>query len=110
MGTHQARICSRLLSFCKVELGQRQEKTRPSWTSMWWTFWPASTLGQVFDGHTSCRLIVREGTAMLVEFDYAGKLTPSLPMIEPLQESFFAWLMKVRMLTPAYLAVLKGGV
>ncbi|MDQ1260039.1 MAG: sulfide:quinone oxidoreductase, partial [Pseudomonadota bacterium] len=41
---------------------------------------------------------------------YEGRLTPSLPMIEPLQESYFAWLMKVRMLKPAYMAVLKGRV
>jgi sulfide:quinone oxidoreductase len=67
-------------------------------------------LGQQFDGYTSCPLILREGSAMLIEFDYEGRLTPSLPMIEPLQESFFAWLMKVRMLKPAYLAVLKGRV
>ena len=31
-------------------------------------------------------------------------------MIEPLQDSFFAWLMKVRMLKPAYISVLKGRV
>lgn len=67
-------------------------------------------LDQRFDGYTSCPLITREGSAMLIEFDYEGRLTPSLPMIEPLQESFFAWLMKVRMLKPAYLAVLKGRV
>ena len=66
--------------------------------------------GQKFDGYTSCPLIVREGSALLIEFDYDGKLTPSLPMIEPLQDSYFAWLMKVRMLKPAYLAVLKGRV
>ena len=46
---------------------------------------------------------------MLIEFDYDGKLTPSLPMIEPLQESYFAWLMKVWMLKPAYLATLKAS-
>jgi sulfide:quinone oxidoreductase len=63
-----------------------------------------------FDGYTSCPLIVREGSAMLIEFDYEGRLTPSLPMIEPLQESYLAWLMKVRMLKPAYVAVLKGRV
>lgn len=63
-----------------------------------------------FDGYTSCPLITREGSAMLIEFDYDGRLTPSLPMIEPLQDSFFAWLMKVRMLKPAYLSVLKGRV
>ncbi len=66
--------------------------------------------GQKFDGYTSCPLIVREGSAMLIEFDYEGKLVPSLPMIEPLQESYFAWLMKVRLLKPAYLSVLKGRV
>lgn len=63
-----------------------------------------------FDGYTSCPLIVREGSAMLIEFDYAGKLTPSLPFIDPLQESYFAWVMKQRMLKPAYMAVLKGRV
>jgi len=63
-----------------------------------------------FDGYTSCPLITREGSAMLIEFDYEGRLTPSMPMIDPLQESYFAWLMKVRLLKPAYLAVLKGRV
>jgi sulfide:quinone oxidoreductase len=63
-----------------------------------------------FDGYTSCPLITREGSAMLIEFDYEGRLTPSLPMIEPLNDSFFAWLMKYRMLKPAYMAVLKGRV
>ena len=47
---------------------------------------------------------------MLVEFDYEGRLTPSLPLVDPLQESFFDWLMKYRMLKPAYIAVLKGRV
>lgn len=63
-----------------------------------------------FDGYTSCPLLIREGSAMLIEFDYAGNLVPSLPMIEPLQDSYFAWLMKYRMLKPAYMAVLKGRV
>ena len=66
--------------------------------------------GEKFDGYTSCPMIVREGSAMLIEFDYDGKLTPSLPMIDPLQESYFAWLMKVWMLKPAYMATLKGRV
>ena len=67
-------------------------------------------LSQQFDGYTSCPMIVRAGSAMLIEFDYDGNLTPSLPMIDPLQESYFAWLMKVHMLKPAYMAVLKGRV
>ena len=65
---------------------------------------------QAFDGYTSCPLITREGSAMLIEFDYEGRLTPSLPGVEPLQDSYFAWLMKQRMLKPAYMAVLKGRV
>lgn len=66
--------------------------------------------GQKFDGYTFCPLIVCEGVAMLIEFDYEGKLAPSLPMIAPLQQSYFAWLMKYAMLKPAYMAVLKGRV
>jgi len=63
-----------------------------------------------FDGYTSCPMITREGSAMLIEFDYEGRLTPSLPMIDPLQDSWFAWLMKYHMLKPAYMAVIKGRV
>ena len=63
-----------------------------------------------FDGYTSCPMITREGSAMLIEFDYEGRLTPSLPLIDPLQDSYFAWLMKIHMLKPAYLAVPKGQV
>ncbi|WP_068804726.1 NAD(P)/FAD-dependent oxidoreductase [Thauera phenolivorans] len=63
-----------------------------------------------FDGYTSCPLLLREGSALLVEFDYEGRLTPSLPMIDPLQDSYFAWLMKYRLLKPAYIAVAKGRV
>jgi len=63
-----------------------------------------------FNGYTSCPMILREGSAWLIEFDYEGKLVPSLPMIEPLQDSWFAWLMKVQLLKPAYMAVAKGRV
>lgn len=63
-----------------------------------------------FNGYTSCPMILREGSAWLIEFDYEGRLTPSLPMVEPLQDSWFAWLMKVQLLKPAYMAVAKGRV
>lgn len=64
--------------------------------------------GATFDGYTSCPLVVREGAAMLIEFDYAGKLTPSLPFVEPLQESYLAWIIEDYLLKPAYTAMLKG--
>lgn len=63
-----------------------------------------------FDGYTSCPLIVREGSAMLIEFDYEGNLTPSLPLIEPLNDSYLGWLLKYALLKPAYVATLKGKV
>ena len=63
-----------------------------------------------FDGYTSCPLLLREGAALLIEFDYEGRLTPTLPMVDPLQDSWFAWLMKYALLKPAYMAVLKGHV
>jgi sulfide:quinone oxidoreductase len=61
-----------------------------------------------FDGYTSCPLVTAIGRAMLIEFDYEGRLTPSLPGIEPLTESAFAWFLEDRMLKPAYFAMLKG--
>jgi sulfide:quinone oxidoreductase len=63
---------------------------------------------QIFDGYTSCPLLVREGAALLVEFDYNNNLTPSLPMVKPLEDSYFAWLLKYRLFKPSYMAVAKG--
>ncbi len=63
-----------------------------------------------FDGYTSCPLLVREGAAMLIEFDYEGRLTPTIPGIEPLTASYFGWFTKYALLKPAYLATLRGRV
>ncbi len=66
------------------------------------------TPDMIFDGYTSCPLLLREGAAMLVEFNYKNELTPSLPLVDPLQESYFAWYLEEVMLKPAYMSVLKG--
>ena len=65
---------------------------------------------QKFDGYTSCPLLIKEGEAMLVEFDYENNLTPSVPFVDPLKESYFAWFLEEMMLKPAYMAVAKGRV
>ena len=65
---------------------------------------------QRFDGYTSCPLLIKEGEAMLVEFDYENNLTPSVPLVNPLKESYFAWFLEEMMLKPAYMAVAKGRV
>lgn len=64
----------------------------------------------LFDGYTSCPLLLREGSALLIEFNDKGELTPTVPGVKPLQESYFAWFTKYMMLKPAYMAVIKGNI
>lgn len=61
-------------------------------------------------GYTSCPMITGIGKAMLVEFGYEDNFAfmPSFPFIDPKDESWAVWVMKDRMLQPAYYAVLEG--
>ncbi|MGJ3265353.1 MAG: NAD(P)/FAD-dependent oxidoreductase [Salinarimonas sp.] len=61
-----------------------------------------------YNGYTSCPLVTRVGTAMLVEFDYDNNLTPSFPFIDPLEESWVAWVIEEKALLPTYNAMLRG--
>jgi sulfide:quinone oxidoreductase len=64
---------------------------------------------EVYTGYTSCPLITRVGSAMLVEFDYKNNLVPSFPgIIAPLEELWISWLMKEVALKPTYNAMLRG--
>jgi sulfide:quinone oxidoreductase len=65
---------------------------------------------ETYNGYTSCPMITAIGKAMLIEFDYAGRLTPSFPFIDPLQENWVAWAMKEQALKPMYYAMLGGRV
>ena len=62
------------------------------------------------NGYTSCPLITGTGKAMLVEFGYGGVFLPSFPFIDPKDESWAVWIMKDRMLKPAYYAMLEGHI
>ena len=62
----------------------------------------------VYNGYTSCPLITRYGKAMLIEFDYDGKLVPSFPFIEPLEELWVSWLIDEKLLHGTYRAMLRG--
>ncbi|RIY41301.1 NAD(P)/FAD-dependent oxidoreductase [Neopusillimonas maritima] len=62
----------------------------------------------VYNGYTSCPLITRYGKAMLIEFDYDGKLVPSFPFIEPLEELWVSWLIDEKVLHGTYRAMLRG--
>lgn len=61
-----------------------------------------------YNGYTSCPMITRIGQAMLIEFDYEGRLIPTLPLIDPLAESWAAWLVEEKALRPVYAAMLRG--
>lgn len=64
------------------------------------------------NGYTSCPLITGIGKAMLVEFGWADNMAmmPSFSFIDPMAESWTAWVMKDRMLRPAYYAMLEGRI
>lgn len=63
-----------------------------------------------YNGYTSCPLITARGRGILVEFDYALEMVPSFPFISPYQEHWVPWVMKDRMLQPAYNAMLRGRI
>jgi sulfide:quinone oxidoreductase len=63
-----------------------------------------------FNGYTSCPLLTKFGSAMLIEFDYNGDLVSTYSFIDPKKESWLAWVMKEQLLKPTYLQMLKGNV
>lgn len=67
-------------------------------------------LTAAYDGYTSCPLITSVGKAILAEFGYGGELMPSFSFIDPTEESWAVWVMKEKMLQPAYYAMLNGQV
>lgn len=62
-----------------------------------------------YDGYTVCPLVTGIGTVMMAEFDWSGKPTPSVPLLDPAKERWLWWFMKVYMLKPMYFhGMLKG--
>lgn len=47
-----------------------------------------------YDGYASCPLTTGYGKLLLAEFDYEGKPTPSIPLINAFQERYDMWLLK----------------
>lgn len=59
----------------------------------------AKPLTAKYDGYTVCPLITGLGTIMLAEFNWTKKPTPSFPL-DPMQERWIWWLLKVYALKP----------
>lgn len=62
-----------------------------------------------FDGYTVCPIITGYGTVMLAEFDYTGRPTPIVPL-DPTQERWIWWMLKVYMLEPIYFHGMMKGI
>lgn len=58
-----------------------------------------TSLPSKYGGYTVCPLITSIGTVMLAEFDWTKKPTPSFPL-DPTQERWIWWLLKVYALKP----------
>ncbi len=61
-----------------------------------------------FAGYTVCPLITSIGTVMLAEFNWTKKPTPSLPL-DPTQERWIWWLLKVYALKPMTMIGMLSG-
>jgi sulfide:quinone oxidoreductase len=63
-----------------------------------------------YDGYASCPLTTAFGKAIMAEFIYGGKVTPSLPL-NPAKERWFGWWIKMSFLPQLYWNyMLKGHV
>jgi sulfide:quinone oxidoreductase len=67
-----------------------------------------TTLPSKYAGYTVCPLITSIGTVMLAEFNWTKKPTPSFPL-DPTQERWIWWLLKVYALKPMTVIGMLGG-
>ncbi|MEA1919116.1 MAG: FAD/NAD(P)-binding oxidoreductase [Campylobacterota bacterium] len=65
-------------------------------------------LPAAYGGYTVCPLITSIGTVMLAEFDWSKKPTPSFPL-DPTQERYIWWLLKVYALKPMTIQGMLSG-
>lgn len=56
----------------------------------------------IYDGYTACPLITDLGKVMMAEFNYKKEMAPKLPFLDPAQERWLWWFVKVYMLKPMY--------
>jgi sulfide:quinone oxidoreductase len=55
-----------------------------------------------YDGYASCPLTTANGKAIIAEFIYGGKVTPTLPILDPGKERWLGWWIKVSFLPVMY--------
>jgi len=61
-----------------------------------------------YNGYTACPIITSIGKAIMAEFDWSGKPTPTIP-IDPKKERWIWWLVEMHLSKPmVYMGMLKG--
>lgn len=55
----------------------------------------AQAVAEKYDGYGSCPLTTSLNKVMLAEFSYAGKVTPSFPLLDPRKSRYIWWLGKI---------------
>ena len=62
-----------------------------------------------YDGYASCPLTTANGKAIIAEFIYGGKVTPTIPMLDPGKERWLGWWIKVSGLPIMYWSYMLKG-
>jgi sulfide:quinone oxidoreductase len=60
------------------------------------------TVENGYDGYASCPLTTANGKAIIAEFTYGGKVTPTLPILNPGKERWLGWWIKKNFLPVLY--------
>ena len=61
-----------------------------------------------FDGYTVCPLKTEYGKIVMAEFNYDG-LAPTIPFLNPANESYMWWVFDLYMLKPMYKYLMLNG-
>jgi sulfide:quinone oxidoreductase len=62
-----------------------------------------------YDGYASCPLTTANGKAIIAEFVYGGKVTPTLPLLDPGKQSRLSWWIKTSFLPVLYWSYMLKG-
>lgn len=63
-----------------------------------------------YGGYGACPLVTGRGRMLLAEFDYSGKPTPTIPIIDTMKERYSMWLLKRYGLPWAYWNLMMRGI
>lgn len=63
-----------------------------------------------YGGYTACCFLTDIGKAALIEFGYDRQLNPTFPLIDPMDDGWIGWNVKLYVLKPLYFQMIQGNV